>query len=141
MYPDAENEDLTIPNALILGNYILDYNSSAEARLILHSEVTISYDVSWQKVHELLIEAAKKTNGIMAEPPPFVLQKGLKDYYVSYEINAYTEQPNQMPRIYSELHHNIQDCFFAADVEIMSPAYHALRNGNPTAIPQQYRKE
>jgi hypothetical protein len=55
-----------------------------------------------------------------------------------YEINAYTDKPLEMVNIYSELHANIQDCFFAAGVEIMSPVYHSLRDGNRTAIPAEY---
>ena len=33
---------------------------------------------------------------------------------------------------------NIQDCFFAAGVEIMSPVYSALRDGNRTQIPDEF---
>jgi small-conductance mechanosensitive channel len=44
---------------------------------------------------------------------------------VGYEINAYTDQPSRMPRIYSSLHQNIQDEFQRAGVQIMSPNYEA----------------
>ena len=67
-----------------------------------------------------------------------MLQAQLEDSYVKYEINAYTTQPLQMVYIYSELHANIQDVFFEAGVEIMSPVFHSLRDGNRVAIPDQY---
>jgi len=57
---------------------------------------------------------------------------------VQYEINAYTKQPLQMLYIYSDLHANIQDFFFAAGVEIMSPVYQSLRDGNRTAMPAEF---
>lgn len=134
-----KNVDITIPNAMVLGSHIVNFSSSAQARgLILHTSVTIGYDVPWKKVHELLIAAAKSTPHVLPEPAPFVLQTGLNDFYVSYELNAYTEKPGMMAKIYSELHQNIQDKFNEACVEIMSPHYSAMRDGNMTTIPENY---
>lgn len=134
-----KNEEVIIPNSVILSSYVTNYSLLAQCDgLILHTSVTIGYDVAWRKVHELLIEAALKTKYILREPAPFVLQNALQDSYVQYEINAYTNQPLEMVNIYSELHSNIQDCFFAAGVEIMSPVYHSLRDGNRTAMPGQF---
>jgi len=135
----TKNVDITIPNALVLGSHIINFSSSAQQRgLILHTTVTIGYDVPWKKVHELLISAARSTQDILPEPTPFVLQTSLDDFYVSYELNAYTNQPGIMARIYSELHQNIQDKFNEAGVEIMSPHYSAMREGNQTTVPEDY---
>ncbi|MGC8761108.1 MAG: mechanosensitive ion channel family protein [Bryobacteraceae bacterium] len=131
-----KNVEVTIPNASILGAQILNYSTlGQQGRLILNTSVTIGYDVPWRQVHELLIRAAVATPGILAEPQPFVLQTSLNDFHVSYEINAYTNRPNEMVSIYSALHANIQDQFAAAGVEILSPSYHALRDGNDTTVP------
>jgi small-conductance mechanosensitive channel len=134
-----KNEDITIPNAVVLGSHIINYSASAQnTGLILHTKVTIGYDVPWKQVHELLIAAAHTTEYILKEPSPFVLQTSLDDFYVSYEINAYTGQPNKMAVIYANLHQNIQDQFNKTGVEIMSPHYSALRDGNQTTIPGQH---
>lgn len=134
-----KNVDITIPNAMVLGSHIINFSSSAKNRgLILHTGVTIGYDVPWKKVHERLIAAARATPNILPEPAPFVLQTSLDDFYVSYELNAYTDQPNIMARIYSELHQNIQNKFNEAGVEIMSPHYSAVRDGNQTTIPENH---
>lgn len=132
----AKNVDVTVPNAMVLGSHIINYSSSAQ--LILNTTVTIGYDVPWRQVHELLLAAARSTERIMAEPKPFVLQTALNDFYVSYELNAYTDAPSSMATIYSELHARIQDSFNEAGVEIMSPHYSTLRDGNPTTIPADY---
>ena len=50
------------------------------------------------------------------------------------EINAYTSEPHKMAETYSELHQNIQDKFNEAGVEIMSPHYSQLRDGNDATI-------
>lgn len=135
-----KNVDVTIPNALVLSSHIINFSSSSmqPPPLILHTSVTIGYDIPWQKVHALLIAAAKKTTRILEEPEPFVLQISLDDFYVRYEINAYTGAPNKMAAIYSELHQHIQDQFNEAGVEIMSPHYTQIRDGNRTTIPDQY---
>lgn len=134
-----KNEEIIIPNSVILSSYVTNYSLLAQNKgLILHTSVTIGYDAPWRHIHALLIEAALKTKYILQSPAPFVLQTSLQDSYVQYEINAYTDQPSQMLNIYAELHASIQDCFYAAGVEIMSPVFHALRDGNRTAIPSEF---
>jgi small-conductance mechanosensitive channel len=133
------NEEITIPNSVVLGSYVTNFSLQAqEMGVVLHTSVTIGYDAPWRTIHNLLIDAALRSKHILHDPPPFVLQAELEDSYVKYEINAYTDHPLLMPYIYSDLHANIQDSFFEAGVEIMSPVFHALRDGNRTAIPDQY---
>ena len=128
---------VTIPNSLVMGAQIVNYSTSAAdgAGVILHTSVTIGYDVPWQKVESLLIEAALSTDKILQQPLPFVFQTSLDDNYVSHEINAYTREPECMAQIYSNLHRNILEKFDAAGVEIMSPHYYALRDGNASTVP------
>lgn len=134
----TKNEDITVPNAAILTGHTVNYStSSQDLGLILHTSVTIGYDVPWRKVHELLIEAAVGTEGINISREPFVLQTSLDDWYVSYQVNAYTDLPDRMAAIYSDLHSNIQDKFNAAGIEIMSPHYRAVRDGNQTTVPKK----
>jgi small-conductance mechanosensitive channel len=134
-----KNVDISIPNSMVLSNHLINYSSIAKDQgLILHSSVTIGYDAPWKTVHGLLIEAARKTTHILKTPEPFVLQTSLDDFYVTYEINAYTDQPNKMALIYAELHQNIQDQFNEGGVEIMSPHYANIRDGNKTTIPDPY---
>ena len=124
-----KNEIVSIPNSLALNNDVLNYPG-----MVRQGGLTLP----WRQVHELMISAALGTPDILAAPPPFVLQTALNDYNASYQLNAYTDQPQRIPRIYSALHQNIQDCFNAAGVEIMSPAYAALRDGNNVTTPASY---
>lgn len=135
-----KNVDISIPNAMVLGSHIINFSSAVEEQgLILHTGVTIGYDAPWRTVHKLLIDAALTTGNILKDPEPFVLQTSLNDFYVSYELNAYTDKPSAMAVTYSELHQNIQDKFNQAGVEIMSPHYTSLRDGNSTTVPQSHR--
>lgn len=134
-----KQEYITIPNAMVLSSHIINYSSSSNRTgLILHTTVTIGYDAPWRDVQAALIAAAKATDNILAEPAPFVLQTSLDDFFVSYEINAFTNKPQIMAVTYSDLHRNIQDQFNQAGIEIMSPHYATLRDGNRTTIPEKY---
>lgn len=131
-----KNVAVTIPNGAVLGGQVVNYSTLAAAPgVILHTTVTIGYDIPWKQVHAALIEAAHRTDGIVAEPAPFVLQTSLDDFFVSYQINGYTAAPQSMAATYSRLNSNIQDAFNEAGLEIMSPHYSALRDGNRMAIP------
>ncbi|NJN36121.1 MAG: mechanosensitive ion channel [Nitrospiraceae bacterium] len=134
-----KNVDISIPNSMVLSSHLINFSSVAKDQgLILHTSVTIGYDAPWKTVHGLLIEAARSTTDILKTPEPFVLQTSLDDFYVTYEINAYTDQANKMALIYAELHQNIQDKFNEGGVEIMSPHYATIRDGNKTTIPDPY---
>ena len=135
-----KNEMVVIPNGLVLGGSVTNYSRAARTLgLILHTSVTIGYDAPWRTIHGLLIEAAHATPGVLKEPAPFVWQTALNDFYVTNEINAYTDSPREMPDIYAALHARIQDSFYAAGVEIMSPHFTAVRDGNGVAIPESFR--
>jgi small-conductance mechanosensitive channel len=135
-------EIVSVPNGVVLAGSIVNYSKlSARDGVILHTTVTIGYDAPWRTVHELLLAAACRTELVLAEPKPFVLQTSLDDSYVSYQINVYTDRPERMRDIYSWLHANIQDAFNEAGVEILSPSYAALRDGNSTTIPETHRPD
>jgi small-conductance mechanosensitive channel len=135
-----KNVEITIANSMVLGSHIVNFSTSARQEgLILHTTVTIGYDAPWRTVHKLLIDAALSTEYVLREPQPFILQTSLDDFYVHYELNAYTDQPGKMAKIYSDLHQNIQDRFYEAGVEIMSPHFSSVRDGNQIAIPADYR--
>lgn len=137
-----KNEDVTIPNANIINNHLINYSANVSRNgLLLHTSITIGYDVPWEKVEQLLIEAASKSIHIEPEPTPFVLQTSLDDNYVSYEVNAYTKEAKKMALIYSDIHKNILDVFNDAGVEILSPQYIAARDGNLTTVPNNLSPE
>lgn len=132
-----KNEVVTVPNSFIMSSHTVNYSTSArEYGLIIHTEVSIGYDIPWRRVNPLLIEAALNTPGVVDDPRPFVLETSLSDWYPVYQINAYIKDANRMSQIYSDLYQNIQDKFNEAGIEIMSPHYMAVRDGNETTTPK-----
>lgn len=135
-----KQEVVTIPNSNVLSAQVVNYSTSAqEAGVIFHVTITIGYDVPWRNVHAMMTEAADRSEFILKDPAPFVLQTSLDDFYVSYQLCAYSKNPEKQATIYSQLNQNIQDVFNEKDVEIMSPHYRAQRDGNCTTVPESNR--
>ena len=132
-----KNDVITIPNSNLMTSQTTNYTFSAHNYgVIVHTKVTIGYDMQWQLIRDLLLDAASKTSHLQKKPEPFVRITALDDFYVEYEINAYTRKSEMLSDIYSELHQNILDSFHSNGVEIMSPHIFAHRNDLPVQIPK-----
>jgi small-conductance mechanosensitive channel len=119
-----KNEEVVIPNSVILQREVTNYSSLARTRgLILHTTVGIGYEVPWRQVEAMLLMAAERVPGLDNEPPPFVLQTALGDFAVTYELNVHCRDAHAMLPLYSALHRSILDVFNEYGVQIMTPAY------------------
>jgi small-conductance mechanosensitive channel len=119
-----KNEEIVVPNSTIINSNIINYSTLAGSRgLILHTTVGIGYETPWRQVEAMLLLAAERTPGLLKEPAPFVLQKSLGDFAVTYELNAYCNDAQAMARLYTAMHQNVLDVFNEHGVQIMTPAY------------------
>ncbi len=120
----AKNEEVIVPNSTILGTEVVNYSSLAASHgLILHTTVGIGYETPWRQVEAMLLESAARTPGLLEKPAPFVLQRALGDFAVTYEINVYCATADRMLATYADLHRSILDVFNEYGVQIMTPAY------------------
>ena len=132
------HEVVSLPNATVIASPILNYSFSRREGaqpVAVATTVTIGYDVPWRQVHGLLLAAAASVPGIAQDPAPYVLQTSLNDFHISYELNASVPDVLHYREILSALLGAVQDQFASAKVEILSPAYHAMRNGNARTVP------
>jgi small-conductance mechanosensitive channel len=134
-----KNLDVTVPNSTILGNHIINFSKNAdeEVGIILHTSVTIGYDVPSGDVIQALLKGAKNTKMVLQKPEPFVLVKSLDDFYINYEINCHTKNPEKSALIYSYLHESIKNELHNAGIEILSPHYSAVRDGGVITVPPE----
>ncbi len=133
------NELVSIPNASVIGASVVNFSFSRREisqPVALATTITIGYDVPWRQVHALMLAAAGNVAGISDEIEPFVLQTSLNDFHISYELTAFVRDPSTYRQTLSELLAALQDQFSTADVEILSPGYHAIRNGNRSTVPK-----
>jgi small-conductance mechanosensitive channel len=134
----VKNEELIVPNSLILNSNIVNYTSLARERgLVLHTAVGIGYETPWRQVEAMLLLAAERTPGLLREPAPFILQQSLGDYAVNYELNVYCDKPAEMYRLYTELHRCVLDVFNEYNVQIMTPSYIA-DPAEPKVVPKEH---
>jgi small-conductance mechanosensitive channel len=131
------SEEITIPNATLIGNSIHNYSKLAGTKgSLLSTKVTIGYDAPWRQVHAMLEEAAARTSGLRVDPKPFVYQRALSDFYVEYELFAYVDRPLDRVPMLSALHANIQDTFNEHGVQILSPHF-VMQPGQPVVVPPE----
>jgi small-conductance mechanosensitive channel len=119
-------EELTFPNSLVLGSVSKNYSRAVHGRgYVVDTTVTIGYDTPWRQVEAMLIEAARRTPGVLATPAPRVFQTALSDFYPEYRLvcQAVPSEPRPRAEVLSALHENIQDVFNENGVQIMSPHY------------------
>jgi small-conductance mechanosensitive channel len=129
----AKNVSISVPNSLVLSGQVINY--SASGKPMLTTQVTIGYDTPWRQVHAMLLGAAAATEDVQTDPPPFVLQTALDDFYVRYELSFSVIDLTRLPTTLSTLHQRIQDEFNSHGVQIMSP--HFVANpGSPAVVPR-----
>lgn len=115
-----------MPNSMITGAVTKNYSRIVQGQgYVVDTVVTIGYDTPWRQVHAMLIEAARRTPGIVEQPSPQVFQTALSDFYPEYRLvaQAIPSEPRPRAELLSMLHANIQDVFNEYGVQIMSPHY------------------
>ena len=137
----VKKEIITVPNSTILSSNVINYSIAAhEKGVILAQDVSVGYDVTWQRASKLLIEAGLKTEHVLADPPPFVLAKNLGDNAAVYQLNVYTKKPELQATIYSEMNRHILDILQRDGIEMIVPIYEARRDGSKSTIAEEYVK-
>jgi small-conductance mechanosensitive channel len=121
-----KEEIISVPNLAVLTNKIMNYSSLGAC--VIHSSIGVGYEYPRKTVEDLLIKAAHTTEDVLSDPSPFVFIPELANYVVIYEINGYTDKPNQLAKIYSDLHKNILDIFHEASIPLISPTIVELTN-------------
>ena len=119
-------EEVTVPNTLALSAVSRNYSRAVKgAGFILDVTVTIGYDAPWRQVQAMLIEAARRTPGVLAAPEPRVFQTALSDFYVEYRLvcQAVPKEAHARAEVLSLLNANVLDVFNEHGVQIMSPHY------------------
>jgi small-conductance mechanosensitive channel len=117
--------DVAMPNSWILSNTIRNYSRAVPGAYVFDTTVTIGYDTPWRQVHAMLEEAARATEGVAADPRPYVVQAALSDFYIEYKLVGCSVLSTARNRaeLLTHLHQNIVDVFNLHGVQIMSPHF------------------
>ncbi|HRI18716.1 MAG TPA: mechanosensitive ion channel, partial [Burkholderiaceae bacterium] len=134
-------EELTLPNAMIVGTVTKNYSRTVKGEgYIVDTVMTIGYDTPWRQVHAMMVEGARRTEGILATPAPHVFQTALSDFYVEYRLvaQALASAPRPRAQVMADLHANLQDVFNENGVQIMSPHYFADPSHAKIVLPEHF---
>jgi small-conductance mechanosensitive channel len=128
-------EQVTIPNAMLISSAIRNHSRGPTDGVAVSARVTVGYDTPWRQVEAMLKTASERTEGVLSAPEPRVLQTGLEDFYVRYELTVFAASAGRREEILSRLHGHIQDVFNENDVQIMSPNFVAQPE-SPVLVPK-----
>lgn len=133
-----KDEEVVLPNGMVSSTSIINYSKYAIATGVqAHADVTVGYDVGYARVERALVAAALETPGVLSQPTPYVLHKELHDHFIRYELCAYTNRPTELHLIETDLRRKIQEHLFRDGIEMCSPGFMALRDGNAPQIPAE----
>ncbi len=133
----AYMEEVALPNTTVVGSTVVNHTRLSERSIAYSTSVTIGYDTPWRLVHDMLLEAARRTSLIASDPAPYVTQTSLQDFYVEYRLTVLLSDPTQRRQTISDLHGAIQDVFNENGVQIMSPHYVGDPNQDKIVDPTQ----
>ncbi len=119
----ADRKEVTIPNSVVVSTATVNLSRAHPGTVVLTTSVTIGYDTPWRQVRALLLLAAARTEGVLHEPRPDVIERALSDFYVEYELVAYGSDGDVRAVLMSRLHQQIIDAFNEHGVQIMSPHF------------------
>ena len=120
---ELENFDkasVLIPNSTILSGDLVNLTRRRKGTRII-IPVGVSYGSNMKKVHDILLQCAKKTEGVSEKNPPFVWLTDFADSSVNFELRAYVDNVNDRGAVRSKLMFAIWDAFEKNNIEIPFP--------------------
>ena len=110
---------MRIPNADLLNSPLANYGQGEEA-VRVGVGVGVSYDADPREVERLLLQAADHPL-VLETPAPQVAFVGFGDNSLDFELRVWTNQPQRIPVLKSELRYRIFDVLSQHGVEIPYP--------------------
>ncbi|MGB3200379.1 MAG: mechanosensitive ion channel family protein, partial [Nodosilinea sp.] len=134
----TNNVIVTIPNSSLLSNEVFNFTASrrdTNQPLKISASVGFDYDLPWQTVYDLLRDCALQTTGVLADPPPLVRHGQIDNFELIYQVKLSIDDPTLEDEIYSELYRRICDRCHEMGIEMLTPSYSAIRDGNRAVLP------
>ena len=112
--------NVLIPNADVLSNALENVTkSNSLGRMVI--SVGVSYDSDLRLVEKLLLDIAKKDEGLMKDPAPFVLLTDFADSSVQFELRGVFTDVTKGLATKSRIMFAIWDAFKKNNIEIPFP--------------------
>lgn len=117
------NGDVTIvPNSELAGSSIKNYtNDQPQHRVVV--PVQVAFVSAPTRARAMLLDAARGTAGVLAEPPPYVAVTQIDDPMMGYEVHMWIDDYAIEPRVKSDFSALVWYQSYRHDVPLPSPAY------------------
>ena len=107
-------ERVNLPNTRLVQQPIMNFTRSKPYAVSV--DVSIDFGVAHDRVQTLLLQAARETKGILSEPGPEAYGRDVDGATIVYQLLAYTDRPERMKEIRSDLIFAIQDLLAAGSI-------------------------
>ncbi|MEK6851932.1 MAG: mechanosensitive ion channel domain-containing protein [Candidatus Thermoplasmatota archaeon] len=114
----GRGETVNLPNRAILSMPVMNFTRSEHHPIFV--DVSVGWEVPHKTVEELLLEAARRTPGVLESPPPQVFGKDVGGNAIVHQLLAYTNAPEQMKQVKSALVYTIQDLFHERKIRALA---------------------
>jgi small conductance mechanosensitive channel len=114
----GDNREITIPNAKIQGNNLLNY--SRQGRLRVDFAFDVSYADDLRRVKELLAEVLAADERVLAEPAPLIFAQSLGENGVSIAVRPWVKAEDYWS-LQWDIPERVKLCFDAEGITVPFP--------------------
>jgi small-conductance mechanosensitive channel len=114
-----DNVLVSVPNQELLKTEIDNYGKRKTVRR--SCTATIGFEHNYDEVKKILLEAAKKTKGVMKDPSPFVWITNFQNYAVEYKLYVFTNDIKDIPEIDADLYQSVLKTCKKHKIDLSTP--------------------
>jgi len=115
-----DGADVVVPNGTLLSEKLINWTLSNTSRRI-EVNVGVAYGSNPRQVMQLMLDVAKSTPGVAAQPEPSAVFAGFGPNSLDFGIRAWTHNFADWVNIRSEIAMRLYDALAAADIPIPFP--------------------
>lgn len=117
-----DNISIIVPNSEFVSGRVVNW-SRGDPRLRLRLAVGVSHGADVEHVRRVLLDVARRSPEVLAEPPPGVDFVRFGQSSLDFELQAWIANPRSRGSVTSDLHFAIRSAFLDEGIEIPFPQY------------------
>ena len=118
---DRDGDILIVPNSQLAGSTVVNH-SAPDPRTRIEVELTVAYKNPPTLVKEMLLSAARATDGVIHDPAPRVMITTIDDPLMGYKVQLWVDDFADVPRVKSDFSALVWYHSHRHDVPLPSPA-------------------
>jgi len=115
-----DNVLVSVPNQELLKSEIDNYGKKTIVRR--NCSITAGYELTAEQVETALLEAAKKVEGVLKEPKPYVWVTNFGNFAVEYTLYVFTNKIKRLPEIEANLRKTVLETCKRHKIDISTPS-------------------